>query len=102
FLKLIIRGSSVPIPAKIQNLPSNAVKGPKSKIAAVALVVVALLVGAYGGLRALPILDVKPYVQPQDQAVLGWLRDHSPPDALVLGNGFGQLWGPEAVQGSDA
>jgi hypothetical protein len=81
---------------------------PKSKIqnlklpVATSLVVAGLLVGAYGGLRLLPILDVKPYVMPQDRAVLGWLREHSPPDALVLGNGFAWPWGPEAVQGSDA
>ena len=83
-------------------------ENPKSKIqnlqfpVAAVLVGAGLLVGAYGGLRLLPILDVKPYVMPQDRAVLGWLRDNSPPTALVLGNGFAWPWGPEAVQGSDA
>ena len=48
-----------------------------------------LLVGVYGVLRALPSLDVKPYVAAQDVAVLRWLRANSPADALVLGNGFG-------------
>jgi hypothetical protein len=35
-------------------------------------------------------------------AGMAWLRDHTAPTAVVAGNGFGQPWGPEAVQGSDA
>ncbi|HUS13653.1 MAG TPA: hypothetical protein VM536_01430, partial [Chloroflexia bacterium] len=65
---------------------------------------------ATGGLAAavlgagslLPILDIKPYVAPQDLAAMHWMRASIPADALVLGNGFGWPWGPEAVQGSDA
>jgi hypothetical protein len=82
---------------------ASTIQNPKSQMAgALVLVVLGLLVGVYGVLRALPSLDVKPYVAAQDVAVLRWLRDNSPPDALVLGNGFGWPWGPPAVQGSDA
>jgi hypothetical protein len=89
----IVQRLPTPISSKIPNLQSQI---------ALVLVALGLLVGGYGVLRALPALDVKPYVTPQDIAVLHWLRDHSPPDALVLGNGFGWPWGPPAVQGSDA
>ncbi len=86
----------------IQRIPKpvqSAIRNPQS---ALVLVVLGLLVGVYGALRALPELDVKPYVAPQDIAVLRWLRANSPADAYVLGNGFGWPWGPAAVQGSDA
>ncbi len=67
-----------------------------------ALLVAAALVAAFGAARLLTILDVRPYVTAQDMAGMAWLREHTPPTAVVAGNGFGQPWGPEAVQGSDA
>jgi hypothetical protein len=67
-----------------------------------ALVGCGLLVAGAGAVRLLPILDVRPYVSPADLAAMAWLRANTPPTALVAGNGFGQEWGPEAVQGSDA
>jgi hypothetical protein len=86
----------------LQRIPRSIQSALRTPQSALVLVALGLLVGGYGVLRALPALDVKPYVAPQDIAVLHWLRDHSPPDALVLGNGFGWPWGPPAVQGSDA
>jgi hypothetical protein len=86
----------------VQRVPASVQAASRKPQAAFVLIILGLLVGVYGVLRALPSLDVKPYVAPQDIAVLRWLRDNSPPDALVLGNGFGWPWGPPAVQGSDA
>ncbi len=67
-----------------------------------ALATAACVLGLLAALRLLPILDVRPYVTPADLAGMTWLRTHTAPGALVLGNGFGWPWGPEAVQGSDA
>ncbi len=67
-----------------------------------ALLVAGALVVVLGAARLLPILDVRPYVTAQDMAGMAWLRANTPPTAVVAGNGFGQPWGPEAVQGSDA
>ncbi|MGI8587360.1 MAG: hypothetical protein ACR2M0_06665 [Chloroflexia bacterium] len=64
--------------------------------------VAGLLVAVVGAESLLPILDVRPYVEPQDMAGMRWLTANTPAGALVAGNGFGQPWGPEAVQGSDA
>jgi len=61
-----------------------------------------LLLALVGADRLLAILDVKPYVTAQDIAGLHWLRSNTAPSSFVAGNGFGQPWGPEAVQGSDA
>ena len=87
----------------LRRLPGGAAPSWAWRPAVAGLLVGAgLLVAGVGAVRLLPILDVRPYVTPADLVAMDWLRTHAPAQALVAGNGFGQLWGPEAVQGSDA
>ena len=87
----------------MRRLPGGAVPSRAWRPAMTGLLVGAgLLVALVGAVRLLPILDVRPYVTPADLAAMDWLATHTPAQTLVAGNGFGQLWGPEAVQGSDA
>ncbi len=87
----------------LRRLPGGAAPSPAWQPAVAGILAGAgLLVALGGAVRLLPILDVRPYVTPADLAAMQWLAGHTPAGTLIAGNGFGQQWGPEAVQGSDA
>ena len=66
-----------------------------------ALVAGGLLIGSYGALRALPLIEAWPFITAADRTVLAQLQTTSPPQAQVLAAAFTYPWAPQTPQGAD-
>ncbi|MDQ2809609.1 MAG: hypothetical protein M3Z04_22270 [Chloroflexota bacterium] len=66
-----------------------------------ALVVGGVLIGGYGALRALPLIEAWPFITAADRTVLAQLAATSPPQARVLAAAFTYPWAPQTPQGAD-
>ena len=66
-----------------------------------ALVALGLLIGGYGALRALPLIEAWPFITAADRTVLAQLGATSPPQARVLAAAFTYPWAPQTPQGAD-
>ena len=65
------------------------------------LVGLGLLIGGYGALRALPLIEAWPFITSADRTVLTQLGATSPPQAQVLAAAFTYPWAPQTPQGAD-
>ncbi len=65
------------------------------------MVAVGLLIGGYGALRALPLIEAWPFITAADRTALARLAATSPPQAQVLAAAFAYPWAPQTPQGAD-